>query len=103
MTQATEKKPLPSWLSLSDAGVTVTMKGAVNIGGVVTDRVTMRAPTVRDDLAAVAAGKGDSSVYELNLLCSLLEATEPELKAFSMRNYKRLLAGYFRMEEEDEL
>jgi hypothetical protein len=42
-------------------------------------------------------------VYELNLLCSLLEATEPELKAFSMRNYKRLLAGYFRMEEEDEL
>lgn len=103
MTHVPESKPVPSWLSLSDAGVTVTLKGSANIGGVITDRLTMRAPTVRDDLAAVAAGKGDSTVYELNLLCSLLEATESELKALSMRNYKRLLAGYFRMEEEDEL
>lgn len=103
MTQTNASKPLPSWLSLTDAGVTVTLKGTINIGGVVTDRLTMRTPTVRDDRAAIAAANGDAQVYEINLLCSLLQATEQELGALSTRNYKRLMAGYFRMDEEDEL
>ncbi|MBD9616776.1 phage tail assembly protein [Pseudomonas sp. PDM07] len=103
MTQATASKPIPSWLSLNDSGVTVTLKGAANIGGVLTDKLTMRTPTVRDERAATAAANGDAMVYEINLLCSLLQATEQELGALSTRNYKRLMAGYFRMDEEDEL
>jgi hypothetical protein len=103
MTQANASKPVPSWLSVSDDSVTVTMKGTVNLGGIVTDRLMMRAPTVRDERGATIAAKGDAEVYEINLLCSLLQATEAEVVALTSRNYQRLQAGYFRMVEEDEL
>ncbi|WP_085710849.1 MULTISPECIES: phage tail assembly protein [unclassified Pseudomonas] len=103
MTQVNAEKPVPSWLSVSDTHVVVTLKGSVSIGGVAVDKLTLRAPTVRDERAATAVAGGDSEKYELHLLCSLAQVTEPELMTLSMRNYKRLMAGYFRLDEEDEL
>jgi len=103
MTQANASKPVPSWLVVSDSHVVVTLKGSVLIGGVAVDKLTLRAPTVRDERAASAVANGDSEKYELHLLCSLAQVTEPELMTLSVRNYKRLMAGYFRLDEEDEL
>lgn len=103
MTQANASKKTPKWLAVSDEGAQVNMVGVVEIGGVKLDKLTMRTPTVRDLRAATATAKGDYEQVEVNMLCSLLMATEQEIAALSMRNYNRLQAGYFRMVEEDEL
>lgn len=103
MTQANANKPAPSWMVVTDTDVTVTMKGAVEIGGVKTDKLTMRAPTIKDVRAAKAGAKDDYEQMELSLFCSLLQATEAEVLTLGVKNYNRLQAGYFRLVEEDEL
>ena len=102
MTQKNEEKKVPSWLAVNDDSVVVTLKGAAEFGGVKVDKLTMRAPTVRDQRAATATAKDDYEQIEVNMLCSLLQATEPEIAALTVRNYNRLQAGYFRLVEEDE-
>ena len=103
MTQANAKTPLPSWLVVTDEHAIVTMRGAVELGGVKTDRLSMRAPTLKDMRAAKATANGDFEQIELNMFCSLLQATEAELLAMGIKNYNRLQAGYFRLVDEDEL
>lgn len=103
MTQVNASKPVPSWMVVTDSDVTVTLKGSVNLGGITTDKLTMRAPTVRDVRAAKAASNGDYEQMEVSLFCSLLQATEPEILAMGVKNYNRLQAGYFRLVDEDEL
>lgn len=103
MTQETAEKKDPSWLVVGDDSVVVTLKGAAEFGGIKVDKLTMRAPTVRDTRAATATAKGDYEQIEINMLCSLLGATEKEISALTTRNYNRLQAGYFRLVEEDEL
>ncbi|MHA3737879.1 phage tail assembly protein [Pseudomonas sp. Eth.TT006] len=103
MTEVSAKKPDPSWLSVTDEGAVITFKGTAEFGGIKVDKVTMRAPTVRDQRAASAGAKGDYEQLEINMFCSLLQATEPEIAALTTRNYNRLQAGYFRLVEEDEL
>ncbi|WP_336341672.1 phage tail assembly protein [Pseudomonas atacamensis] len=103
MTHETEEKKVPSWLAISDDSAIITLKGAAEFGGIKVDKLTMRAPTVRDTRAATATAKGDYEQIEINILCSLLGATEKEIAALTQRNYNRLQAGYFRLVEEDEL
>lgn len=103
MTQENAEKKDPSWLEVSDDSVVINLKGFADIGGIKVDKLTMRAPTVRDQRAATATAKGDYEQIEINVLCSLLQATESEIAALSLRNYNRLQAGYFRLVEEDEL
>jgi hypothetical protein len=96
-------KPLPSWLALTDEGVTVTLAYKANIGGVVVDKLTMRAPSVKDMEAAKAASGGEMDKLEKNLFCSLLAASDAELTALKIKDYNRLQAGYFRLVEDDDL
>lgn len=103
MTDVNLAAPLPKWLSLTAEGVTVTLNHPVNFNGVVTDKLTMRAPSVKDVMAAKAAGGGDYEKMEMNMFCSLLTATEPELLSLKYKDYKRLSAGYFRLVEEDDM
>ena len=103
MTQETAEKKDPSWLVVGDDSVVVTLQGTAEFGGITVDTLTMRAPTVRDTRAATATAKGDYEQIEINMLCSLLGATEKEISALTTRNYNRLQAGYFRLVEEDEL
>jgi len=103
MTEVSLATPLPAWLSLTSEGVTVTLAHKANFNGVVVDKLTMRAPSVKDIMAAKAAGGGDHEKMELNMFSSLLEATEAELMALKYKDYKRLSAGYFRLVEEDDV
>lgn len=103
MTQATQEKALPTWLEVGDEGVTVTLRYKSNFSGVITDKLVMRAPSVRDVNAAKAAASGDYEKMEMNLFCSLLTASEAELVSLKYIDYKRLQAGYFRMVEEDDV
>lgn len=101
MTNASLAAPLPAWLILTDDGVTVTLKHKANFNGVVTDKLMMRAPSVKDVMAAKLVGNGDHEKVEVNLFCSLLMATETELMSLKYKDYMRLQAGYFRLVEED--
>jgi hypothetical protein len=101
MTQVTQA--LPSWLAVTDEGVTVTLAYKANFNGVTIDKLTLRAPSVRDVEAARIAGGGEYEKMEKNLFCSLLTATESELLSLKMKDYKRLQAGYFRLVEEDDV
>lgn len=103
MSNVSLAAPLPSWLVLSDDGVTVTLKHKANLNGVLTDKLMMRAPSVKDVMAAKIAGNGDHEKVELNLFCSLLTATETELTSLKYKDYMRLQAGYFRLVEEDDV
>ena len=58
MTQLTQDNPLPSWLAVTPEGVTVTLAYQTNFNGVLIDKLTMRAPSVKDVEAATIAGGG---------------------------------------------
>ena len=103
MTQTTQDNALPTWLEVSEEGVIVTLKYKANLSGVVSDRLTMRAPCVRDVRAATVAGGGDYEKMEMSLFCSLLTLSEAEVATLKYVDYKRLQAGYFRMVEEDDV
>ena len=101
MTQVTQA--LPSWLAVTDEGVTVTLRYKANFNGVLVDKLTLRAPSVKDFNAAKMIAAGDMEKMELHLFCSLLTATEADLVALKLKDYNRLQAGYFRLVEEDDL
>jgi hypothetical protein len=103
MTTVDPDKALPSWLTLSDDGVSVKLKYPILISGVLTDKLLMRAPSVMDWRASKVAGNGDYEKQELSLFGSLLGLTEAELLSLKYKDYQRLSAGYFRLVEDDDL
>jgi hypothetical protein len=103
MTQENQAKPLPAWLQVAADGVTITLKHKVELAGVQVERLTMRAPCVRDVRAATAAGGGDDEKMEMSLFSSLLAATEAELLALKYVDYLRVQAGYFRLVSEGDV
>ena len=106
MTQVSQDSTvpaLPAWLKLTDEGVTVTLKYNTVISGVMTDALTMRAPSVKDWRASKVAGNGDYEKQELSLFGSLTGLSEAELLTLKYKDYQRLSAGYFRLVDEDDV
>ena len=106
MTQVTQDSTvpaLPKWLKLSDEGVIVTLRYPTLISAVLTDAVTMRAPSVKDWRASKVAGNGDYEKQELSLFGSLTGLSEAELMTLKYKDYQRLSAGYFRLVDEDDV
>ncbi|WP_085599594.1 MULTISPECIES: phage tail assembly protein [unclassified Pseudomonas] len=100
MTQA---KKTPAWMTLTPDSVVVTLTKAVELNGVQCDKVTLRAPTVRDVRAANTAAGGDDEQRELALFASLAEVGSKDLEGMTLKDYQRLQAGYFRLVQDDEL
>jgi len=94
---------LPAWLTVTDEGVTVTLRYQASFNGVLVDKLTMRAPSVKDFNAAKMIAAGDMEKMELHLFCSLLSVAEADLLALKLKDYNRLQAGYFRLVEEDDV
>lgn len=103
MTQVAEKKQTPSWMSITDEGVKITLKYPTEINQVKVGDLFMRAPNVKQIRAASAVSNGDPEAREMSLFSSLTEAPEKDLGELKFLDYKRLQEGYFRMVEEDEL
>lgn len=103
VTQDTSAPTLPKWLKLSDECVTVTLKYPTLISNVLTDAVTMRAPSLKDWRASKIAGNGDYEKQELSLFSSMSGLSEDELLTLKFKDYQRLSAGYFRLVEEDDV
>ncbi|AZC23237.1 phage tail assembly protein [Pseudomonas sessilinigenes] len=100
MTQA---KKTPAWMNLAVDSVVVTLTKAVELNGVQCDKVTLRAPTVRDVRAASTAAGGDDEQRELALFASLAQVGSKDLEGMTLKDYQRLQAGYFRLVQDDEL
>lgn len=96
-------KPLPTYLNLGADSVIVTLSKPTELNGITADKITLRAPTVRDIRAAQATASGDEEQTELNLFASLAQVGVKDLEGLALKDYSRLQAGYFRLVQEDEL
>lgn len=99
MAQATKT---PSWLVVTGDRVTVTLTMPIVANGIQVDKLSLRAPTVRD-IRSAQGGAGDEEQRELNLFASLAEVGVKELEGMALRDYTRLQTGYFRLVQDDEL
>ena len=95
-------KKLPSWLELTEEGATITLRRAVEVNQIKVNRVSMRAPTVKDVQLATVQSGGDAEKRELILFASLTQAGDKDIGAMTVVDYNRLQAGYFRLVEDDE-
>lgn len=97
-----QTKKLPSWLALDGERVTVTLSRPSESNGVRVDKLSLRAPTVRD-IRSAQAGAEDEEQRELNLFASLAETGVKDLENLALKDYSRLQTGYFRLVQDDEL
>lgn len=102
MTTNTEKK-IPTWLTLTDEGVTVNLRYPAELNSIKTDKITLRAPTVRDVRTAQATSANDAEQREMQLFASLAEVSVKDLECLKLLDYQRVQEGYFRLVNEDEL
>ena len=96
-------KTIPTWLNLTDEGVTITLRYPTELNHVKTDKLVMRAPTIRDVRAANAVSGGDAEKRELQLFSSLTEIPTADLEGLKVVDYTRVQEGYFRLVDEGEL
>ncbi|KPA87167.1 Mu-like prophage FluMu protein gp41 [Pseudomonas asplenii] len=96
-------KKVPAYLEIDAERVVVKLSTPSEANGIKVDKLVMRAPTVRDVRAAAATSNGDDEVRELQLFSSLTEVGVKDLEGFTMKDYTRLQAGYFRLVQDDEL
>lgn len=85
-----EKK---KFLNFVDGGVDVELFTGISISGVKTKTVRMREPTVADQESA-AAIQGNDATREIVTFANLCQVTPDEIRALTMRDYKRLQEGY---------
>lgn len=95
-------KPLPAYMTLGPDSVIVTLSKPTELNGITSDKITLRAPTVRDIRTAQATASGNEEQTELNLFASLAEVGVKDLEGLALKDYTRLQAGYFRLVQEDE-
>lgn len=73
----------------TETGVDVTLRKPVMIDGVPVSVISMREPTVQDQLAMDAV-KGGDAMKETTLVANLCMLTTEQLRAMPLRDYKRL-------------
>ncbi|KJK05376.1 phage tail assembly protein [Pseudomonas tussilaginis] len=94
---------IPTWMVLNGDSVIVTLSKPTDANGVQVDKLTLRAPTVRDIRTAQATASGDDEQRELNLFATLAGVSPNDLEGLALKDYSRLQAGYFRLVQDDEL
>ena len=70
--------------------ITVTLAKGIVVSGEKRTEITLREPTVGDNMVARAAAKGDSAGHEVNLLANLSGLSPDEIRSAKMRDYTRL-------------
>ncbi|MFW3895950.1 phage tail assembly protein [Pseudomonas putida] len=93
----------PSWMSIDADRVTIGLTRPSEANGIKVDKLTLRAPTVRDLRTAQQTGGEDAEQREMNLFASLAEVSIKDLEALTLKDYTRLQAAYFRLVQDDEL
>ena len=95
------KDETPGWLVVDLERAIVTFSKPYDIKDMKVDRLTLRAPTVRDVRAASAASNGDDEQRETLILANLSESDIKDLEGLKLTDYQRLQAAYFRLVQDD--
>jgi hypothetical protein len=92
------------YLKLDASGETVhiTLSKPLQINGVRQKTLHMRTPTIGDVRAAQKQGQGDKEEEEFLLFASLMDCGIDDIHRISVRDYKRVNDGYFRLTDEPE-
>lgn len=80
-------------LTPGDGFVDVKLSRAIEVGGVKTDTVRMREPTVADQETAGNI-QGSDATREIMTFANLCEIAPDEIRSMTMRDYKRLQSAY---------
>ena len=72
----------------------VTLSTPVKIDGTAVTRLTMREPTVRDEMLARKTADGDGANNEIILLANLCGLSEEDMRNVTLRNYRRLQEAF---------
>jgi len=94
-------KKIPAYLQIEADRVTVQLSRPAECNGIQVDKLSLRAPTVRDIRTAQGTADGDDEQRELNLFASLAEVGVKDLEGLTLKDYTRLQAGYFRLVQDD--
>ncbi|WP_047238340.1 phage tail assembly protein [Chromobacterium subtsugae] len=81
---------------------TVKLTSAITLNGVKTDTMTMREPTVGDQLSARKVAGADDGEYELHMFASVLGCAPSDLHQLTMFDYAELQKAWFRLVSRDE-
>lgn len=94
---------LPSWLMVTDSGVTVKLSTPVVVQEVRIESLSLSTPSVRLLRACQKAHPGDELAVDAMLFASLAQVSVADIENLSLKDYERIKRGYFRMVDEDEL
>jgi hypothetical protein len=100
---AAKPDALPTWLAVTDAGVTITLSSPRPFNGITVEKLHMRSPSVREVRACQKAHPADELAVDAMLFSSLMDIPEKELMELTLKDYERVKRGYFRLVDEDEL
>lgn len=88
-------KETPEWLVYDDVAgqAKISLSRPFEVDGQRKTELTMREPTVQDQLTMSHQGGSDAQ-QELRLLSNLLEVTEADIKRLPLRDYKRVARAF---------
>jgi len=83
----------PDYLKKGDGHTVITLNRAVKINGIDANQLTMREPTVADQLASekMNAEDGEADCTYIANLCGI---TPDEIKSLTLRDFKRLKEAF---------
>lgn len=87
------EKEIPEYLEINDDNVVITLKKGADIDGVNVKVITMREPTVQDNMALDAI-KGGDAVKEVTYFANLCSIAPDDIKKLTQRDYNRLQTAY---------
>lgn len=83
----------PEFLQINDDNIVITLKKGVEIDGAQVKALTMREPTVEDNLA-MDAYKGTDAEKELFTFGNLCGVAPDDLRKLTLRDYGRVQAAF---------
>ena len=88
------EKKLPKYMKLETNGdedrVTVTLLKGIKVDGETRQTLTLREPSVGDNIAAREMGDKDSAMSEVILIANLAEVPADAIQGAKMKDYSRL-------------
>lgn len=86
---------LPEYLTENaDGSITIRTTRPVTIDGASVSTVTMREPTVGDEIAASAGAGRSAENFEVTLFANLCTISPDAIRGMTIRNYKRMQEAY---------
>lgn len=95
MSSKTAAKTTAKTTAPEQAGqVDIHLSKPIDIDGAKVSVLTMREPTVGDQVAASEQGGSDSAMVEVNLIANLCTVSPADIMGMSLRDYKKVKEAF---------